>query len=118
MFDRREEDSRRLRLRHPDTDRQTEQVTSAQTDSVAKPTAKEVQNNKMQEMINLVHSKTNCWGGSYPLRCKFKWINANLVQTQIRFGLNVMPQQVLNEGDDFLYLSRTDPQVWGHFWHM
>ncbi|KAI4804431.1 hypothetical protein KUCAC02_026061 [Chaenocephalus aceratus] len=60
VFDRREEDSRRLRLRHPDTDRQTEQVTSAQTDSVAKPTAKEVQNNKMQEMINLVHSKTNC----------------------------------------------------------
>ncbi|KAI9515872.1 hypothetical protein NQZ68_020400 [Dissostichus eleginoides] len=59
VFDRRE-DSRRLRLRHPDTDRQTEQVTSAQTDSVAKPTAKKVQNNKMQEMINLVHSKTNC----------------------------------------------------------
>ncbi len=72
----------------------------------------------MQEKIKLAHSKPNADVnyGSYSLCCKFQLINANLIQTQIRSGLEFMSQQVLNEGDDFLYLSttRTNPEESGH----
>lgn len=58
----------------------------------------------MREMIKLAHSKPSADAtyGSYSLCCKFQLINANLIQTQIRSGLEFMSQQVLNEGDHFL----------------
>lgn len=94
------------------TDRQTERVTSAQTDGVAN------EGESRCKTIKLAHSKASADVnyGSYSLSWKSQLINANLIQTQIRSGLKFMCKQVLTEGHDFLYLSTAhiNPEESGH----
>lgn len=91
-------------------------MTSAQIDSVAEQPANEVRGIRGDRAGARQKPTAAMNYGSYSLRWRFKLINANLIQTQIRAGLKFMSQQVLTEGDDFLYLStaRTNPQESGH----